>query len=434
MIGASTHGRFAINVASSLDQNAGGASRFSILWILDFDYSVGLRHGATMRYVHLARELTTLGNTVHFAVTNHPWVHREERNHYLDKLHTEGHLAGYHVFAPYECSRWRRWVGKLALYPGVANALLRRARQSLTAGLVNLMAEQGLNAVLVSDRYYLPMLSQLSAAAPTLVDWGDSMTLTLLRGVRVRPARVLSALKDLVDIAPQELFWPRHADANMAVSPVDAAFLGRMNRRPDKAFVVYNGIDAWTTPEYGDSREPGRLIFTGNMSFPPNYDAAIWFIDRVLPRLRAARSDIRFVVAGQNPVEELMRRVSPHVEVLGYCPDLQAEIARSQLFVAPMVSGSGFKNKVLEALETGTYVACTRIGAEFLPERLKEKLLVSGSAKEMAGQILSYLDKPSEFAPRLREAHEIVRDQFAWNKSAQAIVNILGKVSARRAP
>jgi hypothetical protein len=43
----------------------------------------------------------------------------------------------------------------------------------------------------------------------------------------------------------------------------------------------------------------------------------------------------------------------------------------------------------------------------------------------MAAQILTYLEKPSEFESRLREAQEMARNQFVWSKSAQTIVDVV---------
>lgn len=211
---------------------------------------------------------------------------------------------------------------------------------------------------------------------------------------------------------------------------MDARIFAFLNRRPTKTFVVYNGVTRTAGVPAGCAREPGRLIFTGNMSFPPNYEAAVWFIDCVLPLLRRARSDIKFVVAGQYAVKELTRRACSDVEILGYCPDLQREIARSRLFVAPLISGSGFKNKILEALDSGTYVAATRIGAEFLPEDLRKKLLVADSAEQLADHILAYLDRPSRFDEPLAQAREIIHDKFQWSKSAQRIAEICSDVSS----
>src|SRR5438094_647246 len=42
------------------------------------------------------------------------------------------------------------------------------------------------------------------------------------------------------------------------------------------------------------------VVFTGNMSYPPNRDAAQWIAAEIAPKLRARRPDARLVVVGRN--------------------------------------------------------------------------------------------------------------------------------------
>ena len=170
-------------------------------------------------------------------------------------------------------------------------------------------------------------------------------------------------------------------------------------------------------------KTPGRLIFSGSMSFPPNHQAALWFIQRVMPTLEQARSEVQFVVAGQEPGNELCAAARRNVIVTGLVPDLGLEIAKSDLYVAPLISGSGFKNKIVEALANGTFVAATSIAVESLGERLQQLLLVADSADDLARKILQYLDDRERFHERLLEARQIVKTEFAWEHRADELAD-----------
>jgi len=124
----------------------------------------------------------------------------------------------------------------------------------------------------------------------------------------------------------------------------------------------------------------GRLIFSGNMNFPPNYQAAIWFIDNVFPLVRKAHPEAHLVVAGANPVPELLQPAGDYIRVTGYVAGMNDEIAASSLYVAPLITGGGFKNKVIEALGNRTYVAATPMALEFLDAATIRKILVGNSA------------------------------------------------------
>jgi len=176
----------------------------------------------------------------------------------------------------------------------------------------------------------------------------------------------------------------------------------------------------------------GRLIFTGTMSFPPNHQAAMWFIQRVMPAVEQARGDVRFVVAGQDPCAELRAAARQNVIVTGLVPDLRQEIASSELYVAPLISGSGFKNKIVEAIASGTFVAATRMAVESMGERLQQLLLVADSADDLARKILRYLEDPERFDERLREAREIVKTEFAWERRVGQLLDVCREMISAR--
>jgi glycosyltransferase involved in cell wall biosynthesis len=169
---------------------------------------------------------------------------------------------------------------------------------------------------------------------------------------------------------------------------------------------------------------PNRIVFTGNMNFPPNYEGALWFIDHVMPLVRRSRPDVEFVVAGRNPVPELMEKASKCVTILGAVDDIHHEIAKSAVYVAPLISGGGFKNKVLEAISSGTFVVATPIAVEFLDKRFRDLLLVGGTPEEMAARICSVLNDPELHKIRLERLRQRIYDEFTWEKRADELARL----------
>ena len=242
----------------------------------------------------------------------------------------------------------------------------------------------------------------------------------LLNGRDLR--RLRPALRALVDAVIEETFYGRYSSMNIVVSPGDKRWFDRLNRRPARNQVLLNGINRSAFADAGltssnlqlPKKLPNTLIFSGTMSFPPNYQAALWFIERVMPLLIRRNPAIRLAIVGQEPVPALLAKAGNHVEITGLVPDLLTRIARSQLFVAPLVSGTGFRNKVIEALASGTYVIGTPMALEFLDERLRSKLLTAPTAEIFADQILAFLAGQDKFDQRLRESIEIVREEYLW--------------------
>jgi glycosyltransferase involved in cell wall biosynthesis len=166
------------------------------------------------------------------------------------------------------------------------------------------------------------------------------------------------------------------------------------------------------------------------MDFAPNYEAALWFIDEVLPQIRRRCPDITFTVAGRNPVPTLLSRAGKGVEILGDVPDLVTEIARGALYVAPMISGSGFKNKIIEAIACGTFVVSTSRGAEFLAPTLRECLLIADSPFVFREQVLRFLDNPGPFNARLPALQSQISTEYTWSHRADQLLGHLRRAAA----
>jgi glycosyltransferase involved in cell wall biosynthesis len=101
------------------------------------------------------------------------------------------------------------------------------------------------------------------------------------------------------------------------------------------------------------------------------------------------------------------------------------EISCSSLYVSPMISGSGFKNKVVEALINGTYIVGTRLSFEFLPPELRGLLSAVDGAEEMAGAINTFLDDPTPFEERLQRIQSVVMSQFSWRNRSGDLLHLL---------
>ncbi len=129
----------------------------------------------------------------------------------------------------------------------------------------------------------------------------------------------------------------------------------------------------WLVPYYDKlidcNRDSNRrdILFYGAMSRPENYLSAEWFIANVLPHLM--KYNVRFVIAGSNPSDKLIKMQNEFVKVTGFVDSIKPYFESSACFVAPLVLGAGIKVKILEALSSGIPVLTNNIGIEGIPAR-----------------------------------------------------------------
>ena len=403
------------------------ASRpLTLLWLIGLDHASGMRHGGNLRWFNLSRELLARGHTVYFVINAASGPDLPARIDYLDELKRDGFISG-HFVLDYRYPRERARVTQLVAYhPAIVKRLLLPFRESPTWAVEALIAENHVDALIVSDRGFLFLIDALRTRTPVLVDWVDSFVLYFRRALimHLRHGQLGTALSDLRSLMPyyfQERYYGRRASANLLASPVDKRCLDGVTGRPARNHALLNGLSI-ERPRTQAAKVPGRLVFTGNMDFPPNYEAASWFIDEVLPLVRRRRLDVTFRVAGRNPVPALLSRAGEGVEILGDVPDIPTEISTAALYVAPLISGGGFKNKIIEAVACGTFVVSTSRGVEFLDGPLRELLLVGDSPALFAEQVLRFLESPDTFDARLPALQSRIAAEYTWSRRADELL------------
>lgn len=98
------------------------------------------------------------------------------------------------------------------------------------------------------------------------------------------------------------------------------------------------------------------VIFTGNMAYPPNREAAEWFASEIVPELARRRDGVRSVVVGRDANSLDVDGVEVASDVL----NLRDYLERSKVAVVPLRGlGTGSPNKLLEAAACGAAIVST---------------------------------------------------------------------------
>jgi glycosyltransferase involved in cell wall biosynthesis len=198
--------------------------------------------------------------------------------------------------------------------------------------------------------------------------------------------------------------------------------------------VVPNGVDLERfRPLSGVRPEPGLLVFVGAMSFPPNVVAMQFFCTEVLPRVRAECADARLLIVGRDPADAVLA-LGTHagVEVVGEVDDVGTYLARAAVFVAPILSGSGIKNKVLEAFAVSRPVVATSLAVEGLPVSDGREARVADGADAFARAIVDLLADPAA-AERIGAAGRgLVEDRYTWEACADRYRRLYEDLAALR--
>lgn len=408
----------------------GGGLNF--IWVIDFEYGTRLHHGALIRYFNFAPELIAQGHTVTFAV-NFLDLDRGPGIQYFQELKSRGVFTDF-IEANLEAPAWRLQVAARLIYPWLGNFVMRPVQKKFAARIDAIARERGSDVMLISGTrlLFLPLVSKSGCAF--VYDLGDCQTLYARRQLSMRVkerdiAGLFGALKTAMFAYAREHYYSRMPVMKIMVSPVDKKTIDEISGDRDTSVVILNGVRDGL-PRGSHSKIPGRIIFTGNMDFSPNYEAALWFLDYVLPLVLRQRPDVCFVIAGANPIPALQERASNNVVITGYVEDLNREIACSEIYVASLVSGGGFKNKVLEAIANRTSVVATSIALESFSPEVRNLITVADAPDEIAAAITAIWRNPRAAETRAETLHDLVMAQFSWGSWARKIAELARKVLA----
>ena len=199
----------------------------------------------------------------------------------------------------------------------------------------------------------------------------------------------------------------------------------------EKVFVIPNGVDLDRFgPLPSVSPEPDLLVFVGAMSFAPNVVAMQFFCREVLPRVRAVRPDAKLLIVGRDPGPAVRSLHAPgQVEVVGEVRDVRPYLARAAVFVAPILSGSGIKNKVLEAFAAGRAVAATPLAVEGLPVTDGVEARVATGAEALADAVTELLSDPVDTARIGANARRLVERRYTWDACAAEYERLYGELA-----
>lgn len=104
----------------------------------------------------------------------------------------------------------------------------------------------------------------------------------------------------------------------------------------------------------------------GSMNWKPNREAVQQLFNHIFPKIQAELPHAQLKIAGSFMSEFSMENLPNNTEIIGFVADSDLFYKEQGIFLCPIHSGSGVRIKILEAMNVGSPIITTKMGAEGL--------------------------------------------------------------------
>ncbi len=189
--------------------------------------------------------------------------------------------------------------------------------------------------------------------------------------------------------------------------------------------VVGNGVD-FQNFIYKNTEKKYDLIFSGNMGYAPNIDAAEYLVKKLLPPLLQRYPNLRLILCGTSPSIRIKALQNEHVVVTGWVDDMSEWYAQSRVFIAPMRLGTGLQNKLLEAMAMQLPCVTSPLAAMPIKNAVDQHdIIVCHKDTDYIENVSRLLDDDDFYRLISQNGHQFVLENFSWEQATQTLVDLL---------
>ncbi|MFP4557677.1 MAG: glycosyltransferase family 4 protein [Bacteroidales bacterium] len=184
--------------------------------------------------------------------------------------------------------------------------------------------------------------------------------------------------------------------------------------------------------KFGDfsfSPKPFNIAFLGALDWAPNQEGLLWFINKVWPKVRSRLVSVKLHVAGRNAPQWLEDKITGKdgVHYHGEVDDANSFLLNYPVVVVPLLSGSGMRVKIVEAMLLGRIVISTSIGAEGIHANDGADLLLADNPESMANLIVDLSSKPTEAINISSNAYKFAVSNFDSDRIGENVYDFYNR-------
>lgn len=169
------------------------------------------------------------------------------------------------------------------------------------------------------------------------------------------------------------------------------------------------------------------LCFIGSLDWKPNVEGLIWFLNSIWPRINLQFPTLMFYVAGSNMPDKIKNLKIKGVKMVGEVENATYFVSQHDVCIVPILSGSGMRAKIIEAMALGKTVLTTSIGLEGIQGQNGYDVYVADSPKQFLEVIQTLYANPDIIRSIGLNAQKTVNDLFNSEAHGWKLIEFLNQ-------
>lgn len=182
-------------------------------------------------------------------------------------------------------------------------------------------------------------------------------------------------------------------------------------------YVIANGVNQnMIDRDSHNTISENLIVFSGIMDYKPNIDAVIYFVKNIFPKILMDLPDTKFIIVGKNPVKKILELNSSNIEVTGWVENIAEYIDKATVYVSPLVTGAGLKNKILEAMALRIPIVATSISIDGLMLEDNKHILIADNSESFANSVVLLLEDKRKRNLLIDKSYDLIKKNYTWVK------------------
>lgn len=227
-----------------------------------------------------------------------------------------------------------------------------------------------------------------------------------------------------------ELDMLEKVDGIAAITRKDAAFFRGLTSTP-VIDIPYGIKPELFTPSFNVPALP-LFFHIGSMNWIPNQDGIKWFLDTTWPKLRKQIPDAQFYLAGRFMPEWLTNYQGEGVHVIGEVDDALQFVAAHHISIVPLLSGSGIRIKIIEAMAMGKTVIATKVGAEGIGYTEGENIFIADKPEKFVEHMKMLVKDPAKAEKTGHAARKLIEEVYDNKKIINRLLKFYDELGSQK--